>query len=103
MLLGASGPSRSGLRCFSPRRPPSPRTAAPPDQDVAPSYPDDPEKKDRQGNVLLIGRIDTEGNVSDLHVFAASRKEFVAPAIDAVRGVEVLAGASGTASRSRFR
>ena len=30
---------------------------------VAPIYPDDPEKKDPQGNVLLIGRIDSEGNV----------------------------------------
>lgn len=52
---------------------------------VAPIYPDDPEQKDPQGNVLLIGRIDREGNVSDLHLFAATRKEFVAPAIDAVR------------------
>jgi TonB family protein len=52
---------------------------------VPPIYPDDPEKKDLQGNVLLIGRIDKEGNVSDLHVLAATRKEFVSPATDAVR------------------
>lgn len=48
-------------------------------------YPEDPEKKDIQGNVLLIGRIDREGSVSDLHVVAATRKEFVGPAMDAVR------------------
>ena len=52
---------------------------------VAPISPDDPEKKDPQGNVLLIGRIDKEGNVTDLHVLAATRKEFVAPAVDAIR------------------
>ena len=52
---------------------------------VPPIYPDDPEKKDPQGNVLLIGRIDREGNVSDIHLLAATRKEFVGPAIDAVR------------------
>ncbi|MET0620303.1 MAG: energy transducer TonB [Thermoanaerobaculia bacterium] len=48
-------------------------------------YPQDPDKKDIQGNVLLIGRIDTNGNVSDIHVVAATRKEFVPPAIDSVR------------------
>lgn len=52
---------------------------------VAPIPPDDPEKKDPQGNVLLIGRIDKEGNVTDLHVLAATRKEFVAAALDAIR------------------
>ncbi len=48
-------------------------------------YPEDPDKKDIQGNVLLIGRIDKEGNVSDLHVVAATGKEFIAPAMDSVR------------------
>ncbi len=52
---------------------------------VEPIYPEDPEKKDPQGNVLLIGRIDKEGNVTDLHVLAATSKDFVAPAVDAVR------------------
>jgi protein TonB len=52
---------------------------------VAPITPEDPEKKDPQGNVLLIGKIDKEGNVTDLHTLAATRKEFVSPAFDAVR------------------
>ena len=52
---------------------------------VPPIYPEDPDKKDIQGNVLFIGRIDKEGNVSDLHVLAATRQEFIAPARDAVR------------------
>jgi TonB family protein len=51
---------------------------------VEPTYPEDPEKKDPQGNVLLIGRIDKDGNVSDLHLLAATRQEFVSPAIEAV-------------------
>lgn len=52
---------------------------------VAPVTPEDPEKKDPQGNVLLIGKIDKDGNVADLHVLTATRKEFVAPAVEAVR------------------
>jgi protein TonB len=52
---------------------------------VAPISPEDPEKKDPQGNVLLIGKIDKEGNVVDLHALAATRKEFVSPAVDAVK------------------
>jgi TonB family protein len=49
-------------------------------------YPEDPEKKkDLQGNVLLIGRIDKQGNVSDIHVIGATRKEFMSPAIDSVK------------------
>ena len=52
---------------------------------VPPIAPPDPDKQDPQGNVLLIGTIDKEGNVSDLHVLAATRKEFVSPAFDAVK------------------
>jgi TonB family protein len=52
---------------------------------VPPIAPPDPDKKDPQGNVLLIGKIDKEGNVSDLHVLAATQKEFVSPAFDAVK------------------
>ena len=49
-------------------------------------YPEDPEKKkDLQGNVLLIGRIDKQGNVSDIHVIGATRKEFIGPAIDSLK------------------
>ncbi len=48
--------------------------------------PQDPAKKDLQGNVLLIGRIDTKGNVSDLRLVSATAEEFVAPAMESVRG-----------------
>ena len=66
------------------------QSASPPDRGaqrtkyVEPIYPEDPEKKDPQGNVLLIGKIDKDGNVTDLHPLAASKKEFVQPATDAV-------------------
>jgi TonB family protein len=50
-----------------------------------PVYPEDPAKKDLQGNVLLIGRIDAKGNVVDLRLVAATHQDFVAPAIEAVR------------------
>ncbi len=53
-----------------------------------PVYPDDPDKKDPQGNVLLIGKIRADGRVSDLHLVSASGKDFVRPAIESVRGWE---------------
>ncbi len=51
-----------------------------------PVYPENLAKVDRQGNVLLAGRIDTQGRVSDLHLVAASAKDFVKPAVEAVQG-----------------
>jgi TonB family protein len=50
-----------------------------------PVYPEDASQKDKQGNALFIGRIDKKGNVTDLHMASATSKEFVAPALDAVR------------------
>ena len=51
----------------------------------APVYPADLLSSQRQGNVLLAGRIDAEGHVTDLRVFAASQQGFIAPASAAVR------------------
>lgn len=50
-----------------------------------PVYPEALHKADRQGNVLLIGRIDAQGRVEDLHAISASHKDFVQPAMEAVR------------------
>ena len=51
-----------------------------------PVYPENLAKLDRQGNVLLAGRIDTQGRVSDLHLVAASASDFIKPAVEAVQG-----------------
>ncbi len=53
-----------------------------------PLYPEDPGKKDPQGNVLLIGKILADGRVADLHLVSASGKDFVRPAIESVRSWE---------------
>ena len=50
-----------------------------------PVYPEDASQKDKQGNALFIGKIDKNGDVKDLHMASATSKEFVAPAMDAVR------------------
>ena len=50
-----------------------------------PVYPESLEKAERQGNVLLAGRIDASGHVEDLRVVSASHKDFVQPAAEAVR------------------
>ncbi len=50
-----------------------------------PVYPDNLLKTEQQGNVLLIGRIDTQGRVKDLFVVSTSHKDFSQPAMDAVR------------------
>ena len=52
---------------------------------VEPVYPESLLKTERQGNVLLAGRIDVKGQIGDLHVVAASSKDLVQPAIDAVQ------------------
>jgi TonB family protein len=51
----------------------------------APVYPDDLLKQQRQGNVLLTGRIDAQGRLADLRVLAATDQGFVKPAAEAVR------------------
>lgn len=48
-------------------------------------YPEALLKDQQQGNVLLIGRIDREGNVQNLRMIAASFQGFVEPALAAVR------------------
>lgn len=47
-----------------------------------------PEKSEGQGNVLMSGRIDKQGRLGDLHLLAASAKEFIKPAADAVKAWE---------------
>lgn len=48
-------------------------------------YPEALLKGQQQGNVLLIGRIDREGNVQNLRMIAASFQGLVEPALAAVR------------------
>jgi len=52
---------------------------------VEPVYPESLLKAERQGNVLLAGRIDAKGQIGDLHAVATSSKAFVQPAIEAVQ------------------
>lgn len=49
-----------------------------------PVYPDGPLKGQRQGNVDLIGRIDTAGKIRDIRVALATLDAFIDPGIDAV-------------------
>ena len=48
-------------------------------------YPESLFKSQQQGNVLLVGRIDKEGRIQDLRLFAASFSGFVDPAMAAVK------------------
>lgn len=50
-----------------------------------PVYPEAFSQTKEQGNVVLIGRLDKQGRVADLHLVAATRREFIAPAFEAVR------------------
>jgi TonB family protein len=52
---------------------------------VDPVYPEALFKTERQGNVLLAGRIDTKGRVVDVRVVAKSNNAFVQAALDAVK------------------
>lgn len=51
-------------------------------------YPENLWKAQRQGNVLLIGRIDKQGRVQDLSVVGSSAHDFEAPALEAVKAWE---------------
>ena len=53
-----------------------------------PAYPDAASKGLRQGNVNLIGRIDTKGRVQDLRYVGSTVEVFVDPAVAAVNGWE---------------
>jgi TonB family protein len=50
-----------------------------------PVYPENLNKTRKQGNVVLVGRIDTKGMVQDLRPLVTSHEAFVAPAMAAVR------------------
>src|SRR5438105_3973211 len=52
---------------------------------VRAAYPENLSKTQKQGNVLLVGRIDARGRITDLHAVATSHRDFVTPAIEAVR------------------
>jgi len=52
---------------------------------VDPVYPDNLLKTQRQGNVLIIGRIDTQGRVQDALVVSTTHPEFSKPALAAVK------------------
>lgn len=52
---------------------------------VEPVFPEDLLKTQRQGNVLLAGRIDVQGRLVDVKMLAASLDGFVQPAFDAVK------------------
>jgi TonB family protein len=51
-----------------------------------PDYPETLAKAMRQGNVVLIGRVDTSGKVQDTKLLTTSHPDFVEPAMKAVRG-----------------
>jgi TonB family protein len=53
-----------------------------------PVYPENASKGLRQGNVNLIGKIDTKGRVRDVRFVAATLVAFVEPAVTAVGGWE---------------
>ena len=53
-----------------------------------PVYPEGPSKGLRQGNVNLIGRIDTKGKIQDLRYVGATLEAFIDPTITAVRSWE---------------
>jgi TonB family protein len=52
---------------------------------VEPVYPENLLKTERQGNVLLAGRIDTKGQIGDLRLVATSNNALVKPALEAVQ------------------
>ena len=52
---------------------------------VDPVYPEGLFKTERQGNVLLAGRIDAKGQIGDLRVVATSNNALIQPAIAAVQ------------------
>jgi len=54
-----------------------------------PVYPEGPLKGQRQGNVVLIGRIDAAGRIQDIRYLQATLDAFVDPAIEAVRAWEL--------------
>lgn len=54
-------------------------------REVKPVYPEQLQKQNQQGNVLLMGRIDVSGKVQDIRPLAASNELFVGPSVAAVK------------------
>ncbi len=54
-------------------------------KEVKPVYPENLQKTGKQGNVLLIARIDSSGRLQDVRAIAASDDLFVGPAVAAVK------------------
>jgi len=52
---------------------------------MKPVYPENLFKTQRQGNAIVIGKIDAQGHPQDLRVLASSLSEFSKPAIEAVK------------------
>jgi len=55
---------------------------------VKPAYPEKLTRSLTQGNVLLIGRIDTHGKLQDLRVGGATLSDFIGPALNAAAAWE---------------
>jgi len=53
-------------------------------EEKKPVYPETMMKALRQGNVLIVGRVDREGRPVGLQAITASHQDFVQPALDAV-------------------
>jgi len=54
-------------------------------KEVKPVYPENLVKTGKQGNVLLVARIDSAGRLQDVRAIAASDELFVGPAVAAVK------------------
>lgn len=54
-------------------------------KEVKPIYPETLEKSGKQGNVLLIARIDKTGRLQDVRALASTDELFVGPAVAAVK------------------
>lgn len=57
-------------------------------REIKPVYPEKLTKSLRQGNVLLIGRIDKHGKLQDLRVGGATLPDFITPALNAAAAWE---------------
>jgi hypothetical protein len=57
-------------------------------REVKPVYPEKLTRSLRQGNVLLIGRIDRHGKLQDLRVGGATLPDFITPALNAAAAWE---------------
>jgi len=52
---------------------------------IKPVYPENLMKTQRQGNAIVIGKIDAQGHPQDLRVLSSSLPDFSRPALDAVK------------------